>query len=502
MKCFALPSSRSALAVALVGIGAISSSTVSSLAQSSDAIIDKLVEKGVLSVDEATDLRQQADADFTKATQVKNGMPDWVTSLKINGDFRGRAENFHSDNPAYTARTRFRYRVRLGFDVTMLDDIQVGIRLASGDPAVAGSPGLGGNPVSANTTFNSNASRKNVYLDAAFAKWTPIHDGAWTASATVGKFDNPFQVSNMVFDYDWVPEGASAQVGYQFNDQQSIKAIGAAFVLGELNQGNIQDATANTGGTGVNSPGHTPAIFGGQMIWEAKWTKKLESQTGLAFFDLNNKENLGSYQTIGGVPVIPNVNSGNSRSLAPSGPNKGQLLYDYNPIVVSEAITYKLDSFPMYKGAFPVKLSGEYINNPAAPSKNDGYRAGITFGKAGEKGRWELSYRYQYLSADAWWEEVEDDDNGAYFANYVPGDNINTPLGGAYGAYRGGTNVKGHLMQFQYSLTDSATLVLTYYLNTLIDKTELLANPGSNVANPYGKTSAAGHFLADINFKF
>src|SRR5436190_13726180 len=71
----------------------------SALAQSSDALLDKLVEKGILTTKEANELKEETDKGFTTAYSVKSGMPDWVTALRFNGDFRGRYENFDSDNP-------------------------------------------------------------------------------------------------------------------------------------------------------------------------------------------------------------------------------------------------------------------------------------------------------------------------------------------------------------------------------------------------------------------
>src|SRR6187455_343937 len=67
-------------------------------AQSADALIDKLVDKGILSVKEANELREQADKNFNQAYSVKSGMPEWVSALKINGDLRGRYESFFSDS--------------------------------------------------------------------------------------------------------------------------------------------------------------------------------------------------------------------------------------------------------------------------------------------------------------------------------------------------------------------------------------------------------------------
>src|SRR5688572_678965 len=78
--------------------------------QSGDAIIDKLVDKGILTVDEANELKEEADKGFTSGYQVKSGIPDWVTSLRIGGDFRGRYEMFNTDEANFTDRHRFRYR--------------------------------------------------------------------------------------------------------------------------------------------------------------------------------------------------------------------------------------------------------------------------------------------------------------------------------------------------------------------------------------------------------
>ncbi|HTH45931.1 MAG TPA: putative porin [Candidatus Limnocylindria bacterium] len=445
-------------------------------AQSADALIDKLVEKGILNVDEANGLREETDKDFAKSFSAKTGMPDWVTAFKINGDFRGRFEHFNSDNDLFTSRTRYRYRVRLGFTVVMADDFEVGLRLASADAA---SGFTAGNPLSANTTFQDGATRKGVYFDTAYAKWTPIHNGVWAAGVTVGKMDSQFQVSNMVFDADYQPEGAQAFVSYQLNEKNSFKAIGGFFALDELNQ--IDRGAAPVG---PNAPSHDPFLTGGQLVWEAKWTPKLESMFGLGVFSLNNKDNLYIPQT--GNPIVPLVNDGNTR-IASKGAY--QLAYNYNPIVADGAIVYKLDSFPLYNGAFPIKFMGEYMNNPGAPSNNTGYRAGVTFGKAGEKGHWEISYRYQCLEADAWYDELVDDDNGAFYQTAATFSGYYNAVTGGPG-WRGGTNIKGHFVQFQYSVTDSLTFVFSYYLNTLVQP------------NPVGSTSAAGHFMADLTWKF
>ena len=429
--------------------GALASAAVvtSTQAQSADALIDKLVDKGILTTKEANELREETDKGFNTAYSVKSGMPDWVTALKFNGDFRGRYENFDSDNPLFVNRTRFRYRARLGIIATIIDNFEVGLRFTSADPATTG----GGNPVSNNTTFQDNGTKKFAYFDAAYAKWTPLHSGDWSFGAIIGKMDNPFQTSAMVFDPDYMPEGAAIQVGYKLNDQHELRLNSAAFVLDEL-----------------AASGRDPYMIGAQLLWNAKWSPKIESSLGVSAYTLGNHTNLITAN-------IPDQNSGNTRT------GVGNLAYHYNPVVGSAALTYNLDSFPFYTGVFPIKVAGEYIKNPAAPSQNKGYWAGITFGKAGKKGLWDLTYRYQRLEADAWFEELVDDDNAGFYQT--------APTGGNAGL-RGGTNVKGHLVKLNYSFTDSLTFSFTYYLNSLI------------IPSPAGSQSGGNHLMADLMWKF
>ena len=114
-------------------------------AQSSvDALLNKLEQKGILTVDEAKELKtenqQDSAADLNKAFNSKIAMPDWVTSYKLYGDFRGRYDQMSTDSGGNTAtalsgqdRVRLRYRLRVGLTINMKDDLQVGFRLGSGD---------------------------------------------------------------------------------------------------------------------------------------------------------------------------------------------------------------------------------------------------------------------------------------------------------------------------------------------------------------------------------
>jgi hypothetical protein len=119
-----------------------------------------------------------------------------------------------------------------------------------------------------------------------------------------------------------------------------------------------------------------------------------------------------------------------------------------------------LESFPFNTGTFPVTVSGDFLHNPSVSKDNDGYSAGITLGKAGKKGTWELSYRYTALQADAWFEEFTESDFGAYYSV--------APIGGSAG-YGAGTNVRGHVVKGSYSPYDSLTFSVTLFATQLIN---------------------------------
>jgi hypothetical protein len=444
---------------------------------SGDALVDKLEQKGILTADEAKELREENKQDFNgsftngfdQAFNKATGTPDWVTGYKFSGDFRGRVDEVASTdgNNNFQERTRYRYRLRAGVVVTMKGGLETGFRITSGDPASANNFNNAGNPLSNNSTLQDNGTKKNVYIDTAYGKWTLLNGEGWLFSAIIGKMDNPLQFTPMVFDADWTPEGAAIQTGYTFNDQQAILVNGAAFVEDQ-----------DIGGTDRGSMA-APALFAGQAIWNANWTKRFGTSLGVGGYILENSPNLTT-------TAVPFINQGNTRVVVGG---TGVLVNGYTPIIADASATYKLDSFPLYPGAFPIKLAGEYINNVDTVSgngNNQGYWIGVTFGKAVKAHTWDISYRYEYLEADATYDQLVDDDNGAYYQN-------NTTAGPGVGWFSG-TNIKGHLIKANYAITDSLTFTFTCFLNQLI-------SPGLNA--PLGEpNNSAIHVMADLMWKF
>ena len=453
----------------------------SAQAQSADTLIDKLVEKGILTTKEAQSLRDEADKDFTRAYSAKSGLPEWVTALRIGGDVRLRYDGIYMDPPAgslptNTDRNRLRYRMRVGVTATMMDDMEVGIRFTSSENK-SGGTNPQGDPISGNDSFTSNGSKKLLWIDLAYAKWNAINSPDWSMTWIGGKMENPFQVSEIMFDPDYTPEGIGFQLGYNVAEGQALKFNGGLFSIAE-----------------ASSSSKDSYIYGAQLRLESAWNSKWASSLGVGVFGISDKQNLT--HTVGSTAPtsapVADVSKGNTRF----GSSTGAPTSSFNPIATDASVTYMLESFPYYPGAFPIKMVGEYINNTAASvnpagltgaaqilgvgkRRGEAYSIGMVLGKSGKKGTWDLTYKWKNLEANYWFEELVDSDHGAWYTA------ASTSAGAGYGA---GTNLRGHFMRAAYSPYDSLTLSCNYYLFDLIDKP--------------GNFSQAGRIQIDAAFKF
>jgi hypothetical protein len=439
-------------------------------AQSSDALLNKLVEKGILTQAEAKQLKAESDKDFTAAYAAKTGMPEWVTSLKFTGDFRGRFDNISAANDAAIERNRWRYRARFGFIATLKDDFEVGLRLISADSDSSVSSGVSG--LGSNQSFQNNASKKGILLDQVYGKWAPLHTEVWKGSVTFGKMEDPFNFSELGLgmglgmDPDYTPEGGAFTLAYQASSGHTLRWINGAFVLDEL-----------------SATGDDPFLVGSQLRLESKWSRRISSSIGVMLFSFVNMDRLSN-------GAVPNANVGNTR-IIPTGTNQANAipLYRFNPVLADASVTYLFDRAPLYSGAFPVRIAGSYLNNPGAPSAADNiaYGGGIIFGRAGKRGTWELAYSYKWLGANSIWEEVVDDDFGAYWATTT---GANFGVNDAPGYYTG-TNVRGHIVKLSYSPNNFLTLSAKWY------HTQLIEEPVAPVAQ-----SDVDRFQVDALFKF
>lgn len=252
-------------------------------------ILDVLVEKGVLSRDDADNVltearrRTEEDAGTVRVPYVPEAvraqirdevkkevietaksegwaqpgaLPEWLDRFKFSGDVRIRGEHIgfgksntplvpdinviNADGEYYvddvlplraTTENRFRSRVRARFaiDAKVNDHVDAGIRLVTGNPT---------DPVSTNESLTGNLDKFTVGLDRAYVRLRPFgrDDRFGGTNIILGKFDNPFFSTELVFDRDLQFEGVAATFSAALGDGEDAPRVfltGGAFPLEE-----------------------------------------------------------------------------------------------------------------------------------------------------------------------------------------------------------------------------------------------------------------------------
>lgn len=275
----------------------------------------------------------------------------WTDRISFSGDLRVRHDwEKKGKEIDESDRHRERYRARLAVKGTVNDKISAKVRLASSDAA---------NPVSNNSTFTDNSSKKSVYFDAAAIEWK-VCEGA---DVTVGKQDNtlrPIKRSELIFDGDYTPEGIS------INGNKEIFTRLAAF--------SIQERAPDASGHSEPDTGLMSAMAG--------INKDMGSMTLLAGLGYHDFTNLKKNTALAGG-FLNNTNDGT------------HYVHDYK---VGEALAeakWKL-------GGASLSVYADYIMNFGAEEKNEGILVGSEYQILDDgKPLWIFSYTYQSNGKDS-----------------------------------------------------------------------------------------------------
>lgn len=173
---------------------------------------------------ERAELERIAKEIEAEADAMKVG--DWAENFDLFGDLRlrfrvtkmGRGHMSGGDKRLQ----RGEFRLRIGAKKTWWDEqMEVGFRLATG-------PGGAGGTTSTNQPFAAYASDKPIWIDTAYAKYSPSEIKGLTIVG--GKMDNPLTAikTEMLWDSDVTPEGIAAIYAFQGIEQfQPFIAAGA-----------------------------------------------------------------------------------------------------------------------------------------------------------------------------------------------------------------------------------------------------------------------------------
>lgn len=380
-------------------------------------LVDKLVEKGVLSPYEAQILKAEAKEDAAKELAQGKAVtaPKWTQRIKMKGDVRFRVQTEWGKGraPAHQ-RIRERVRARLGVEGKVNDQITAGILAVTG----------GNDPRSTNQTLDDGFETQDFRLDAYYIKWVPeLNEKIGSGALWLGKFKNPFKKTALLWDGDINPTGIVAQYATPTMD------IGPVPV----------DLYANFGFLFVDELSrfqNDPLMFVYQM--GAKWDiiPEWDSTFNIA----------GSYYDMSHIKGNANgvTFTGNSGTNSRYG---GAYEHDYNFFDV----IMEYDSKRLFKWDIGNGIYSDLIWNTDPDDQNMAWMIGAYIGKKKPKkpGQWKLFGEYRYIEKDAMPDFMPDSDFYGF-------DTLGNPAGG-------GTNGQGFVAGANYAFLKNTVLGFKYY---------------------------------------
>ncbi len=488
---------RLAAALALAGIltsmPALSGEReeLESLRQTTLAILDALVEKGILTKDAATQLVQDAErkgkekaAEVAKAevgvvrvpyipetvkreireqirqevvAQAKNerwgdvnAVPEWVGRLKWEGDLRLRyqGELFADSNlkgPAgiqtYQAagmmidnaeedRHRALVRARLALNAKISESVSGGLRITTGNTL---------NPVSTNQTMGTSSNKYSLVLDRAFLKAEP-----WDWLGLIGgRIPNPFFSTDMLWDDDLNFEGFAATFKPWPHESMTAKPF---FTVGVFPLEEVESSPTNLA--------DDKWLYAAQAGLDWRSGANTRWRFGLAYYDYRNVKGIADTIVDGTNPYA---------GTAPKFRQKGNSVFDISESGTAGtwalAADYKLVNLTVmadlaHYDPYHVILTADLVKNigydradvaskaidpltlapnPDYEEKTFGWNARVTLGQPSVElpGDWQVYLGYRHLERDAVLDAFTDSDfrlGGTDAKGYY--------LGGLYGVDR------------------------------------------------------------------
>ena len=435
------------------------------------ALINKLVEKGILSEKEAKELINETTDTNIVATS-KWHLSDAIKNITLFGDVRFRYEYRSVDNPSsglsssdYYTRERFRYALRAGIRGDLFDNFYYGLRIETST-----------NPRSPWVTFadDTNPTPADKHSDGInvgqiYLGWRPTD---WY-EMTVGRMPMPLYITPMIWDSDINPEGAVEKFKLSPTDHIDLFMNLGQFIYQDTNP----DTTFPSSDTFM-------------LAWQVGANVKLAKDVSLKVAPvLYNYTGVGSGngvnmtfvgQGLGGINYGPP-----GTSLVPTNAAMAARLNEngINDLLVLEVpgeINFKVGKYgARVFGDFAYNFEGDERARAAAAAagptilaaavtgQNKAYQAGVGFGNLGlvygqtsKRNTWEFR---------TYWQHIE---QYAVDVNLIDSD-----------FFEGRANLEGVYAAFAYSFTDAIIGTVRYGYANQINKQ--LGTGGNNLDIPF-----------------
>lgn len=309
--------------------------------------------------------------------------------LQISGDIRVRYELNVGDRDARDrGRGVLRARLRGSYDVN--DWLTVGTQIATGDPD---------DPNSSDVTLSNFADDLQVSLDRAY-----VRAEFGELGLTAGKFALPFDRTDLVWDSDVNPQGASADYSVVLGGDTSLKIRTLYFL--------VDEAVA----------GPDSSMIGAQLALKTKVSNEWHLALAASYYDYSLRSFAGA-------------DGGDFRSNRMSN---GAYLSDFDLIEVLGSVSWQI-----LGKKWPLSISGDYVRNVGASGKaEDGFELDLIAGRSAEPGDWRFAYGYAEVERDAVLAAFSHDNTGIatnYLQHTLSADYVLSPglqLNATYYRYR------------------------------------------------------------------
>lgn len=382
-----------------------------------DILLDKLVEKGVLSGAEAQQVKIETKEEMKKeiAAAKSETLPKWIQTMKLKGDFRARYQMTHAQqaNDATNNRQRARIRLRTGLEAKVNEKLLVAFGLATGLNEYTASNK--DNIRSTNQSLGNSFAKKPFNLDYAYAKYMP-KSGVALLGGKILLPDAVWEPGDLVWDTDITPEGIALDLTKKINNGPELFMKSGVYFLEEISGSNDD-----------------PYMVHVQPGLNAKLTDTISLKGGVAF-DYYIVKNF----TLDGSS---NTNTGSSGTFARPTANFFNIMpaaeFKINEPLKALGISFL--NIPT------LKLFGEYVNNISDVVPDDskqGFMLGFGFGadKVSGWGEWQFNYNFARLERNAVLDILPDSDR-----------------------YEGSTHIRAHEWKLTYGLGKNTSIDFDIY---------------------------------------
>jgi len=420
-----------------------------------DVLLNKLVEKGVLTPSEAQIVADDTKLKVSKdlAEQKSYAVPDWTQRIKWGGDVRYRTQGDWGKNNTKSSggndglndqRIRNRIRGRFYMDAKVNDFTYASVRFAGGDTNVR----------STNDTTDNWWSKKYSMFDWYYIRFEAPREmhrdfGQYFSDAKLwaGKFPIPFEYSELVWDSDTNPSGLAFQ--YVSPD------LGNSGIMPLFN---IYSNSAMLWLNENQNYTNDPILWGWQAGLRTDQFGPLASIANISTAIYNFASVQGRVPTGTAGTNTRTLNNDGTGTTADQGYRYGFCVFD---------LLASIDNQKAFGFDFPHGFYGDYIHNMecTVSGLNNGLLLGGYIGKKKikEPGDWKARAEMRYIERDAVPDFMPDSDFYGFGNNWpATAAGINNAGGNGY-PVEGGTNGKGINLAFEYQLFKNTSLNLEYY---------------------------------------